>query len=153
MQAESGFEQNFGRRLRDELDAMEIKVPLNLPALRGRRSWFGYGLVRPLVLATAATIAIMVMASAVTGSTNPGVWIKPSAWIRTIGIAAPSPTPKAEPKENSSPSSEPEKSAQPNSPEHESGGTSTPSDYQGKSNQSDDRSATPAALPPGGHDD
>src|SRR3981081_156178 len=86
-------EEHFARRLRYELDAMVIRFPPARPARHHHRSRFIYGVLSPLILAAAATVAFMPWASDFTGSTNPAVWTQPGAWSRSTGVTLPSPSP------------------------------------------------------------
>jgi hypothetical protein len=127
MQSVDRFEERFTHRLRHELDSLEVHLPMPRLVRRSELSLRLYGLIPSLAVATAATIAMLALATAFTGSTNPTVWIKPAVWMRSLGIAPPSPTPSpttdadepASPgpgsKHESSPASEP--------PERESGGS------------------------------
>ncbi|HSS93884.1 MAG TPA: hypothetical protein VLR46_07835 [Candidatus Dormibacteraeota bacterium] len=90
------FEEHLSHRLGYELDAMVIRVPPIRPDRQRHRSLFVYGVLSPLAITVAATAAVMVLASAFTGSTNPVVWTDPGAWSRNTGIApSPSPTPSS----------------------------------------------------------
>jgi hypothetical protein len=104
MHAVGRFEEHLSRRLRYELDGMVIRVPAIRPDRQRHWSLFIYGVLSPLAIAVAATAAVMVLASAFTGSTNPVVWTDPGAWMRSTGIAPPSPSPTPSPPNAKSPS-------------------------------------------------
>jgi hypothetical protein len=118
MRVVGDFDEVFGRRLRRELDALEIRTPARLrptPAPRLRYFW----IARPLAVAVIATIALAGLATAVTASPDPARWIQPDAWQRAFGVApaSPSPTPHAEPSESPEPSSSAEPSESPEATE------------------------------------
>ncbi len=116
MRSVGQFEDTFGRRLRQELDALEVRTPVmrartTAAAPRLRYFW----IARPLAVAVIVTIALAGLASAVTASPDPARWIQPGAWQRAFGVApaSPTPTPRAEPTESPEPSSSAEPSESP----------------------------------------
>jgi outer membrane biosynthesis protein TonB len=119
MRALEPFEGAFSRRLRQELDALDIRTPPRRQAgARARPRYFW--IARPLAVAVIVTIALAGLATAVTASPDPSRWIQPAAWQRAFGIAptSPSPTPRTEPSESPEPSSsaEPGESPEPQAP-------------------------------------
>lgn len=104
MQAIGGFEEEFRQRLRAELDAVSVRLP---PPRLSRRARVGgyYWVGRPLAIAVMAALALGVLATSVTGSPDPGVW------MRALGVAPPSP--EATPSPSTSPSPSPEQSQSP----------------------------------------
>jgi len=127
MHALGGFEETFTRRLRAELDAVDVRVPVRTTP--GRRLAAGrFWIARPLAVALIAAIALGVLAASVTRSPDPGRWIQPGVWMRALGVApppspeatqtaAPSPSPSDKLEPTQSP--EPESTARPGSPESE----------------------------------
>lgn len=124
MQAIGGFEEEFRRRLQEELDAVTVRLPPP-PLPRHRRLGGYYGIARPLAMATVAALALGLLAASVTGSPDPSQWVQPGVWMRALGVAPPSPqatpSPSAEPSpsEDAAQSPEPAESSQPESPEPE----------------------------------
>lgn len=117
MQVVGQFEEQFSRRLRQELDALEVRTPPR----RTRSAISGPGrfwIARPLAVAAIAAIALAGLATAVTASPNPARWVEPGAWERAFGVApaSPTPTPHAEPSESPEQSSSAEPSESPESP-------------------------------------
>ena len=130
MQAVDSFERNFARRLRAELDGIDVRTPAARPAPRTRRGRAFWRVARPLALAMAATVAFAALATAATGSPEPGQWLRPSEWTSRFNpplvtpsdepAAAPSPSEAVEPSENpaQSPATEHEPSESPSSGQH-----------------------------------
>lgn len=120
MQIVGHFEEVFGRRLREELDALDVRTPMR-PRTGGTRWMRTLWIARPLAGALIATIALAGLATAVTASPDPARWIQPGAWQRGLGVApwSPSPTPHSEPSESPEPSSsaEPSESSEPRATE------------------------------------
>jgi hypothetical protein len=102
MQALDSFDQAFGRRLRAELDGLDIRLRASPSELRRRSRHAALRIVRPLALAMAATIAFAGLATAATGSPDPGRWLKPSDW--TSHFNPPAAGPSDEPATKPSPS-------------------------------------------------
>ena len=123
------FEEEFGRRLRRELDGVEVPAPRPLPARPAgpRFTW----IARPLAIGLAATLALAALAASVTHSPDPGRWVQPGVWMRAIGGAPDSPatTPATEP----SPSAEPSQSAEPSERPQTQSPEPEPSDRPGPS--------------------
>ncbi|HET7466093.1 MAG TPA: hypothetical protein VFL29_05460 [Candidatus Dormibacteraeota bacterium] len=130
MQAVDTFEGTFARRLRAELDGLDVRTPAARPALRHRRRRAVWRVARPLALAMAATIAFAGLATAATGSPDPGQWLRLSQWTSHFNppvvtpsdepAARPSPSEAAEPSEKpaQSPDTEREPSDSPSSGQH-----------------------------------
>jgi hypothetical protein len=81
------FEDDLRRRLRAELDAVEIRTPVRdrrVPAPGYLRPW------RPLAVALIASLALGALAAAVTKSPDPARWVQPAVWARALGDAPPS---------------------------------------------------------------
>jgi outer membrane biosynthesis protein TonB len=120
MHALGHFEEVFSRRLRRELDELDVRTPLR-PRATGPRWLKTFWVARPLAVAAIATIALAGLATAVTASPDPAQWVQPGAWQRALGVApaSPSPTPKTEPSESPEPSgtAEPSESPEPRATE------------------------------------
>lgn len=103
------FEEELGRRLRLELDAVEVPAPRPLarPGQVSRALW----IARPLAAGLAATLALAALAASVTHSPDPSRWVQPGVWMKAIGVAPPSPA--ATPADEASPSAEPSATAEP----------------------------------------
>jgi len=118
MRAVGQFEETFSRRLRQELDALEVRTPAR-PQPTGTPRLRYFWIARPLAVAVIATIALAGLATAVTASPDPGQWVQPERWQRAFGIApvSPSPTPRTKPSESPEPSdsAEPSDSPEPKS--------------------------------------
>ncbi len=117
MQVVGQFEEHFSRRLRQELDALEVRTPpRRIPGATSRHGRFW--IARPLAVAAIAAMAFAGLATAVTASPNPAHWVEPGAWERAFGVApaSPTPTPHAEPSESPERSSSAEPSESPESP-------------------------------------
>jgi hypothetical protein len=90
MQTLRPFEADLARRLRNELDAVEVRAPARLPASRARvvtRDWVRL----PLAVALVAALALGALAAAVTRSADPALWVQPASWQRALGEAPPTP--------------------------------------------------------------
>jgi len=115
------FENELGRRLRAELDALDVRTP-PMTVARPRTGYLRAA--RPLAIALIAALALAALATSVTRSPDPGRWIQPGVWMRAIGVAPPSPQPSPSAREESpspepSPSAEPSERPEPPSPEPE----------------------------------
>jgi len=97
MQTVDRFELGVARRLRAELDALEVRLPAPAYGRRGSRRLPAFGLLRPLAVAAAAVIALAALATAVTRSPDPALWVQPSVWMHAFGVGPSSPTPTAQP--------------------------------------------------------
>ena len=131
MQAVGPFEEVFSRRLRQELDALDVRTPIRRRPIGG--GWLRtFWIARPLAIAAIATIALAGLATAVTASPDPAQWVQPGAWQRALGVApaSPRPTPHAEPSESPEPSSshEPSESPAPQATEIPAGPDAEPSE-------------------------
>jgi hypothetical protein len=91
------FEQEFARRLRRELDAIDVPSRPFPPLATSRLP------IRTIVIAAAGALALSAAVGAITGSANPGAW---GGWVQktmhAVGIAAspsliPTPPPAASP--------------------------------------------------------
>jgi hypothetical protein len=144
MQSVDRFEERFTQGLRHELDSLEVRLPMPRLVRRSELSLRLYGLVPSLAVATAATIAILALAAAFTGSTNPTVWIKPAVWMRSLGIAPASPTP--------SPTTDADESASPEpGSKHESSPASEPPEREPGASPSGDAHESPEPSGDGEH--
>jgi hypothetical protein len=117
----SSFEQALIRRMRAELDDLNVTVPA-VPDYSGHRSIkFVWVVARPLCLALAAALLLGSVAVFASGSPNPKVWVTEAA--RSLGIQAPGDEvgPGAAPSPRSSKSPEPA-----DSPETSDGGSVPP---------------------------
>lgn len=88
---DSSFEQSLTRRLRAELDGLNVAVPA-VPDDSGDRSlkylWaVARPLARPLALAVAAAMLLGSVAAFASGSPNPKVWVTEAE--HSLGIQAP----------------------------------------------------------------
>ncbi|HZQ49728.1 MAG TPA: hypothetical protein VFB69_05425 [Candidatus Dormibacteraeota bacterium] len=123
------FENEVGRRLRAELDALDVRTP-PMAAVRPRTGYLRAA--RPLAIALIAAIALAALATSVTRSPDPIRWIQPGVWMRAIGVAPPQPSPSTRedsPSPEPSPSAQPSERPEPQSPEPE------PSDRPGPSTE------------------
>ena len=131
MRAVGSFEEVFSRRLRQELDALDVHTPLP-PRSIGRPSPARFWIARPLAVALITAIALAGLATAVTASPNPARWVQPGAWQRAFGAgpAASSPTPRTESSESPEPSrsAEPSESPEPKETETPTGPRSEPTE-------------------------
>ena len=140
MQAIDWFETAFARRLREELDAVRVEAP-PLPAPAARLTLMPpFGLLRPVAFALASALALAALATAVTRSPDPSIWVQPAVWMHALGVGpepattAPkvdtgvpaSPTERAEPRSTAEPGESSPASTVHESPEpHESEGPSS----------------------------
>ena len=86
-QVNSSFEQALTRRLRAELDALNVAVPA-VPGYSGPRSLaYVWAVGRPLALAVAAALLLGSVAAFASGSPNPKVWVTEAE--HSLGIPAP----------------------------------------------------------------
>ena len=132
MQALGPFEEVFSRRLRQELDALDVRTPMRRRPIG--RGWLRtFWIARPLAVAAIATIALAGLATAVTASPDPAQWVQPGAWERALGVApaSPSPTPHSQPSETPEPSSsqEPSDSPKPGVTENPDSPAAEPSEH------------------------
>ena len=114
----SSFEQTLIRRMRAELDDLNVTVPA-VPDYSGHRSIkFVWVVARPLSLALAAALLLGSVAVFASGSPNPKVWVTEAA--HSLGIQAPG----DEVAPGAAPSPRPSKSPEPGeSPETSDGGS------------------------------
>lgn len=121
MQVVDRFEVGVSRRLRAELDALEVRLPAPTYRERGSRSLPAFGLLRPLAIAAAAAIALAALATAVTRSPDPARWIQPGVWMHALGVGPAAPTPATSQPDEAAPSESPEAQpkAEPTGPERE----------------------------------
>lgn len=86
-QVNRSFEQALTRRLRAELDALNVAVPA-VPGYSGPRSFaYVWAVGRPLALAVAAALLLGSVAAFASGSPNPKVWVTEAE--HSLGIPAP----------------------------------------------------------------
>lgn len=144
MQAVDRFEVGMARRLRAELDALEVRLPAPAYRLRGSHSLPPLRVMRPLAFATAALVALAALATAVTRSPDPARWVQPSVWMQSFGIAPASPTPSSPRTDEAAPSESPEAqpAAEPTSPERE------PSESPGTSSREHESPEPRESQPP-----
>ena len=144
MQALDRFEELFSRRLRQELDALDVRTPMR-PRTTGGRWVRTFWIARPLAVAVIATIALAGLATAVTASPDPAQWIQPAAWQRGLGVvpASPTPTPHSKPSESPAPSSSREPAESP-----EPGATEAPATPAGEPSEHPDSSPTSQSPEP-----
>ena len=84
---DSSFEQSLTRRLRAELDVLNVAVPA-VPDDSGDRSLkYLWAVARPLALAVAAAMLLGSVAAFASGSPNPKVWVTEAE--HALGIQAP----------------------------------------------------------------
>lgn len=119
MQAIDGFEQTLGRRLRAELDGLDIGLPDRRWSRGSLPAHLGPRLMRPLALAVAATLALAGLATAATRTVDPAHWVQPGQWMSWS--ATPTPSPATQPQTQASPaeSSEAVESPRPRATESE----------------------------------
>lgn len=113
------FQRSFGRRLRAELDGLDIVLPDRRWGHGTHRARAGLRVLRPLALAVAATLALAALATAATRTADPQHWVQPGQWMSWSAIPRPSPT--TQPQTHASPSESPEtaESPQPRATESE----------------------------------
>jgi hypothetical protein len=108
------FEQEFARRLRQELDGVDIPTRPFRPV---PRRWLP---LRTIAVAIAATLALSVVAGVITGSANPIVWTQKARQVLGIEAAplvipsqpaSPSPSKAAAPVKQASATPSPEREA------------------------------------------
>ncbi|MGA7911551.1 MAG: hypothetical protein WCC30_08410 [Candidatus Dormiibacterota bacterium] len=120
------FEAAFASRLRDELDSMQVWVPVTRPAASRLRPAAFASFV---ALAVGCALVLGTVAAFASGSPNPKVWIRQAE--QTIGIpptgsqpsqvgAGPASTATPEPTEASPPSGGESEAPGPTAPERES---------------------------------
>jgi hypothetical protein len=127
---DSSFERALTRRLRSELNAVNVAVPAaTRPYSRRGDMRYLWAVGRPLAVGLAAALLLGSVAAYASGSPNPAVWVKTAE--RSLGIQPPDDKTPIGPK--ASPSPHPtespdrtERSAQPSGPEREPVETSTP---------------------------
>ncbi len=84
---DGSFEQALIRRLRADLDALNVAVPA-VPDYSGRPSLRHlWAVARPLALAVAAALLLGSVAALASGSPNPKVWVTEAE--HSLGIQAP----------------------------------------------------------------
>jgi hypothetical protein len=106
------FEQEFARRLRQELDAVDVP---SRPFRPVPRRWLP---VRQIAVAVVAALTLSAVAGVITGSANPSVWaqkarqvfgIQFSPLVIPTSSASPSPSKATVPVRQSSPTPSPER--------------------------------------------
>jgi hypothetical protein len=114
----SSFEEALSRRIRAELDALNVTVPA-VPVYSGHRSFrHVWAVARPLALAMAAALVLASVAVFASGSPNPKVWVTEAE--HSLGIQ----TPDDEFPPGATQSPRPSKSSEPGeSPEPGDGGS------------------------------
>ena len=152
MQAVDRFELGVVRRLRAELDSFDVRLPAPVYGRQGSRRLPAFGLLRPLAIAAAAVIALAALATAVTRSPDPALWVQPSVWMHAFGVGPSSPTPTTQPDEAAPESPEAKPTTEPTNPEPES--SETPGTSSREHESPDPReSESPSgggSSPPGG---
>ncbi len=147
---------DFDARLRAELDRFDGPTPLPSDA-RFSQSPTGYrrfGGMKPALVVAGAVAALLVAASAASGSPDPAVWVTTVENVTRVGPASPSPSPVTSPntQANPTPRAEPSEAAEPSHESPEPSGD-THSEPVASPEASTTPSPEPAETPSPGSDD
>ena len=153
MQAVDRFELGLVRRLRAELDALDVRLPAPAYGRRGSRRRPAFGLIRPLAIAAAAVIALAALATAVTRSPDPALWVQPSVWMHAFGVGPSSATPTTSQPDEAMPASpEAKPSTEPANAEPEPSETpgTSPREHESPEPSESESPSGGGSSPPGG---
>jgi hypothetical protein len=137
---------DFDARLKAELDRLEGPTPLPSDARysQSRTGYRRFGGMKPALVVAGAVAALLVAASAVSGSPDPTVWVTTVESVTHVGAASPSPSPATSPntQANPTPRAEPSEAAEPSHESPEPSG-----DTHSEPVASPEASATPSPEP------